>query len=105
MPAEESDSLSQRIYVGNLPFETTEEDLSAQFKAYGELISVALPTDRDTGRPRGFGFIEMSSEDASKAIEGLNGTDFGGRSMSVSEARAREERGSSAPRGGGYNRR
>jgi RNA recognition motif-containing protein len=105
MPAEESDSLSQRIYVGNLPFETTEEDLSAKFKAYGELISVALPTDRDTGRPRGFGFIEMSSEDASKAIEGLNGTDFGGRSMSVSEARAREERGSSAPRGGGYNRR
>ena len=97
--------MSQRIYVGNLPFEATEEDLSAKFQVYGEVLSVALPTDRDTGRPRGFGFVEMSSEDASKAIDGLNGQDFGGRSMNVNEARAREERGDSGPRGGGYNRR
>jgi RNA recognition motif-containing protein len=97
--------MSQRIYVGNLPFEATEEDLSTKFQVYGEVLSVALPTDRDTGRPRGFGFVEMSSEDASKAIDGLNGTDFGGRSMNVTEARAREERGDSGPRGGGYSRR
>jgi RNA recognition motif-containing protein len=97
--------LSQRIYVGNLPFDATEEDLSAKFSAYGDVISIALPTDRETGRPRGFGFVEMSSESASKAIEGLNGTDFGGRSISVNEAREREERGPSGPRGSGYNRR
>ena len=67
------------------------------FSAHGEVLSCALPTDRDTGRPRGFGFIEMSNEDAAKAIQVLDGTDFGGRSLNVNEARPRQDRG-----GGGY---
>jgi len=97
--------MSQRIYVGNLPFDATENDVSAKFTAYGEVISIALPTDRETGRPRRFGFVEMSAEDASKAIAALDGTDLGGRAINVSEARERKERGHSGPRGGGYSRR
>lgn len=99
--------MTKRIHVGNLPFNATESELSAKFAAYGEVISIALPTDRETGRPRGFGFIEMSNEDATKAIAALNGTDLGGRSINVSEAREREERGNSGSYGGGggYNRR
>jgi RNA recognition motif-containing protein len=100
--------MTKRIHVGNLPFSATETELSAKFSAYGEVISIALPTDRETGRPRGFGFIEMSNEDATKAIDALNGADLGGRSMNVSEAREREDRGNSGSYGGGgggYNRR
>ena len=93
--------MTQRIYVGNLPFSATEGDLTQKFSAYGNVVSTALPTDRETGRPRGFGFIEMSSEDAQKAIAGLNGADFGGRAMNVNEARAREDSGMR----GGYERR
>lgn len=80
----------QKIYVGNLPFQATEAEVEQLFSAYGEVVSVALPTDRETGRPRGFGFVEMSSEDATKAIAALNGKDFGGRSLNVNEARPRE---------------
>ena len=94
--------MAQRIYVGNLPFDATERDLQAKFAAYGEVVSIALPTDRATGRPRGFGFVEMASEDATKAIAGLNGADFGGRAMAVNEAREREQRSNS---GGGYGPR
>ncbi len=83
----------QRIYVGNLPFDATERDLQTKFAEYGEVVSIAIPTDRETGRPRGFGFVEMSGDDAAKAIAGLNGSDFGGRSMTVNEAREREARG------------
>jgi len=90
--------MSQRIYVGNLPYSSSEEEVEQLFGQYGEVISCALPTDRETGRPRGFGFVEMSNEDATKAIEALDGTDFGGRSLAVSEARPRQDRG---PRGGG----
>ncbi len=89
--------MAQKIYVGNLPFETSEGAVEQLFGTYGEVASVALPTDRETGRPRGFGFVEMSSEDAAKAIAALNGTDFGGRALNVNEARPRETSG-----GGGY---
>ncbi|MDA0351648.1 MAG: RNA-binding protein [Chloroflexi bacterium] len=93
--------MSQRIYVGNFPYSATEEEVEKLFGQYGEVISCALPTDRETGRPRGFGFVEMSNEDAAKAIQALDGTDFGGRSLAVSEARPREDRGGSRGGGGG----
>ena len=78
--------------MGNLPYTASEEEVEKLFATYGEVLSCALPTDRDTGRPRGFGFIEMSNEDAAKAIQGLDGTDLGGRSLNVNEARPREDR-------------
>jgi cold-inducible RNA-binding protein len=90
--------LAQRIYVGNLPFSAREEEVRNLFAAYGEVVTVVLPTDRETGRPRGFGFVEMSNEDAQKAIDALNGADFGGRALNVNVAREREER---RPGGGG----
>ncbi len=93
--------MSQRIYVGNFPYTATEEEVEQLFGQHGEVISVALPTDRETGRPRGFGFVEMSNEDAAKAIESLDGTDFGGRSLAVSEARPRQDRDAGGG-GGGY---
>ena len=88
---------NQRIYVGNLPFSAREDDIRELFAQYGEVISVALPTDRETGRPRGFGFVEMEGDSAQKAIDALNGRDFGGRQLNINQAREREER----PRGGG----
>lgn len=91
----------QKIYVGNLPFQSTEAEVEQLFSAYGEVVSVALPTDRETGRPRGFGFVEMANEDAAKAIAALNGKDFGGRSLNVNEARPREA-GGGGRGGGGY---
>ncbi len=87
-----------KIYVGNLSFQTTESELSAAFSAHGEVQSASLVMDRDTGRPRGFGFVEMNDADARKAIESLNGTDLGGRTITVNEAKPREDRGGS--RGG-----
>lgn len=97
--------MNQRIYVGNLPFTSREDDIRELFGQYGEVLSVALPTDRETGRPRGFGFVEMSGDDANKAIDALNGTDFGGRALNVNLAREREERprGSSGGGGGRYS--
>ena len=103
--------MAQKIYVGNLPYEAEEASVRDLFATHGEVISVALPTDRETGRPRGFGFIEMSSEDAAKAIQALDGTDFGGRSLNVNEARPRGEGGGGggyrgdSRSGGGYDRR
>jgi hypothetical protein len=82
--------LVQKIYVGNLPFSAREADVESLFAQYGEVVSVAVPTDRETGRVRGFAFVEMSNEDATKAIAGLNGTDFGGRALNVNEAKPRE---------------
>lgn len=79
-----------KIYVGNLPFKITEEDVRAHFEAYGEVQSVNLISDRETGRPRGFGFVEM--ENAEAAIKELDGKDFGGRNLRVNEARERKER-------------
>ena len=79
------------LYVGNLPFETTEEDLRQLFGQYGTVVNVQLIKHRDTGRSRGFGFVEMS-DGAEAAIQATNGMDYGGRQMTVNEARPREER-------------
>ena len=77
------------IYVGNLPFTASEDEVRDLFAAYGEVESVRLISDRDTGRPRGFGFVTMGSNEASKAIEALNGTDMGGRTLRINEAQER----------------
>ena len=82
-------SLAQRIYVGNLPYEARESEVEELFAAHGEVISVALPTDRETGRARGFGFVEMADEDATKAISALDGSTFQGRRLNVDAARGR----------------
>ncbi|TIH18549.1 RNA-binding protein [Marinifilum sp. JC120] len=84
--------MSKNIYVGNLPWSASEEDVRAAFEEFGEVVSVKLINDRETGRPRGFGFVEMEDNGAIKAIESLDGTDFGGRNLKVNEARPREER-------------
>ncbi|MFZ1098916.1 MAG: RNA-binding protein [Steroidobacteraceae bacterium] len=99
-----------KIYVGNLPFTTTDEELRTLFSQHGTVESVSLPTDRETGRPRGFAFVEMSQADASRAIQSLNGKDLGGRPLRVNEAedkpRARGGGGGGARgAGGGGNRR
>ncbi|HEX9732006.1 MAG TPA: RNA-binding protein [Thermoanaerobaculia bacterium] len=88
--------MPQRIYVGNLPYTATDGELRQMFGEYGEVESVHLVTDRDTGRPRGFGFVEMTNG-ADEAIRALDSTEMGGRSLKVNEARPREDR----PRGGG----
>jgi cold-inducible RNA-binding protein len=92
--------MSSKLYVGNLPFSSTEESLTEAFSAFGTVNSVKIITDRDTGRSKGFAFVEMGDDDsAQKAIEGLNGSDFGGRSLKISEARPQEPR-SGGGRGG-----
>src|SRR5687768_4989101 len=91
--------MGKKLYVGNLPFSATEETLSAMFAQCGTVESAKIITDRDTGRSKGFGFVEMSSdEEAQAAINQFNGADNGGRAMTVNEARPMENRG---PRGGG----
>jgi RNA recognition motif-containing protein len=97
-------SMSKRIYVGNLSFQTTEHDLSALFEQIGQVESVNIITDRDTGRSKGFAFVEMADEDAEKAIARLNGMEVGGRSLTVNEARPREERGGRGGAGGDRGR-
>jgi len=90
------------IYVGNLSFETGDAELRAAFEAHGEVTSASVITDRETGRSRGFGFVEMPSADQARAaIQALNGTELGGRSLNVNEARPRgESRGGSGGGGG-----
>jgi len=83
-----------KIYVGNLPFSANEAQVRELFAAHGTVESVALINDRETGRPRGFGFVEMPRADAARAIQSLNGKDMGGRPLRVNEAQER-------PRGGG----
>ncbi|MCH1410260.1 MAG: RNA-binding protein [Verrucomicrobiales bacterium] len=79
-----------KMYVGNLSFDTTKEELETLFGQHGEVTDVHLPTDRDTGRPRGFGFVTMDSAGAMEsAIENIDGTEFGGRTLKVNEARPR----------------
>ena len=80
-------SMTKKIYVGNLPFSTTEDDLSALFQQVGPVESVSIITDRDTGRSKGFGFVAMNETDADKAIAMLHGQDFNGRALTVNEAR------------------
>jgi RNA recognition motif-containing protein len=86
------------IYVGNLPFSATEAEVRSLFEQHGAVQSVKMVNDRETGRPRGFGFVDMSPSDAQKAIGALNGFDMGGRPLRINEAREREAR---PPRQGG----
>ena len=93
--------MSAQLFVGNLSFSITENDLQDAFAAHGTVVEANLMMDRATGRPRGFGFVTMSTpEEAQKAIEALNGKDLAGRTLTVNIARPREER----PGGGGGNR-
>jgi RNA recognition motif-containing protein len=101
--------MSSKLFVGNLSFDTTENDLQDAFAAHGTVTETNLMMDRATGRPRGFGFVTMSSpEEAQKAIEALNGKSVGGRALTVNIARPREERsgggGERRQHGGGPNR-
>ena len=85
--------MAKRIYVGNLPFSATDHEVQELFEAYGSVNSVHLVTDRETGRPRGFGFVEMeNAEEADEAISKLNQSQMGGRTLNVNEARPREDR-------------
>lgn len=83
----------KNLYVGNLPHSTTESQLRSTFEAHGAVDKVTIVTDRDTGRSRGFGFVEMSNaEEADKAIAALNGTDLGGRTLTINEAKPKTDR-------------
>lgn len=81
----------KKIYVGNLPFSATEDEIRQLFAEHGTVQSVALITDRHSGQPRGFGFVEMDGSGADAAIQALNGAELGGRSLNVNEARPRTE--------------
>jgi len=95
----------KNIFVGNLDFNTSEDELRQLFEAHGQVDRVAIMTDRDTGRSRGFGFVEMSSaEDGEKAIAALNGSQVGGRTLNVNEARPKPERSGGGGGGGGRGR-
>jgi RNA recognition motif-containing protein len=95
--------MNRKLFVGNLPFQTTEADLETLFAAAGEVASVTVMRDRETGRARGFAFVEMASDDAAEnAIRELNNSSYGGRNLSVNEARPQEaRRGGFAGAGGG----
>jgi RNA recognition motif-containing protein len=91
--------MAKNLYVGNLPYQTTADDLREAFSKFGTVVRSQVVSDRETGRSRGFGFVEMA-DGGEQAIEGMNGTDFQGRTLTVNEARPREER--SGGGGGGY---
>ncbi|MGD9115757.1 MAG: RNA-binding protein [Dehalococcoidia bacterium] len=96
-----------KLYVGNLSYDVSEDELAAEFGSYGEVSSIAIPSDRVSGRPRGFAFVEMASKaEAEAAIEGLNGKTFKDRTIVVNESRPRSDNrgGGYGNRGGGYNR-
>src|SRR5918992_3143606 len=97
--------MSTKLYVGNLPFETSEADLQSLFAQAGAVETVNVIRDRDTGRARGFAFVEMANQtDAQSAIAQLNEKPFGGRTLTVNEARPQEQRGGGGGFGGGQNR-
>lgn len=87
--------MATSIYVGNLPWSASEEDLTRMFSEHGEVLSAKIIMDRETGRSRGFGFVEMEKDDAERAISAINGTDMGGRSLKVNQAQPKQPR---APR-------
>ena len=94
------------IYVGNLSYDVTEEDLQDVFQEYGTVKRVKLPTDRETGKVRGFGFVEMANDDEeAAAIEALDGAEWMNREIKVNKAKPREDRGGRSGGGGGHNRR
>jgi RNA recognition motif-containing protein len=84
-----------KLYVGNLPFSATEESVRNLFAPHGTVEKISLITDRDTGRPRGFGFVEMSNSDASRAMQALNGKELDGRALKINEAQDRPRTGGS----------
>ena len=84
--------MTKSLYVGNLPWSATEEEVRNLFATHGNVSSVKLVSDRETGRARGFGFVEMDDADASAAVEALNGTNFGGRTLRVNEAQPKPQR-------------
>ena len=84
--------MSKSIYVGNLPWSATEDEVRSLFAVHGNVSSVKLVSDRETGRARGFGFVEMDATDASSAMEALDGTNFGGRTLRVNEAQPKAPR-------------
>ncbi|RZU99313.1 RNA recognition motif domain-containing protein [Spiribacter vilamensis] len=86
------------IYVGNLPFSASEDEVRDLFANYGEVKEVRMISDRETGRPRGFGFVRMDPAQADAAIEALNGTDMGGRTLRINEAQDRKPGGGGGPR-------
>lgn len=93
--------MGKKLFVGNVPYNVTEDELKSAFSEAGEVASVAIITDKMTGRPRGFVFVEMATEEgAQKAIETMNGKEVGGRALNVNEAKPREDR----PSNGGYGR-
>ena len=99
--------MSKKLYVGNLSFSSTEDDVRNAFSAFGEVHSVSLITDRETGRLRGFGFVEMNDEGAMAAVEALDGQSFQGRNLKINEAQERPKRSfdnNSRPGGGGGRR-
>ena len=106
--------MTKRIFVGNLSYQTTESDLTTLFEQAGEVESASIITDRDSGRSKGFAFVEMGNEAADKAIAQFNGTELNGRALTVNEARPREDRSNNgggrrsfsggAKDRGGYNR-
>ena len=95
--------MAYKLFVGGLPFSTTQEELEQAFAEHGTVVSATIITDRDTGRSKGFGFVEFENEeDGKKAVEAFNGKEFNGRTITVNEARPKEDRGDRG--GGGYNR-
>jgi len=90
-----------KIYVGNLPFTATDAEIRTLFSQHGTVESISIPTDRETGRPRGFGFVEMNQSDASRAIQNLNGKEMGGRALRVNEAQDKPRTGGGGGRSGG----
>ena len=97
--------MGKKLYVGNLPYNVSSSDLEAMFSPFGAVQSAQVIEDRETGRSKGFGFVEMGSDkDAQAAITGLNGQDHGGRPLTVNEAKPREDRGGGGGGGGGYGR-
>src|ERR1017187_8411529 len=96
----------KNIFVGNLSFGATEDSLRSLFAAYGTVERASVVTDRDTGQPRGFGFVEMTNDaEGDKAIAALNGTDFDGRTLNINEARPKAERSGGGGGGGGFGRK
>ena len=95
----------KKLYVGNLPFSATEAEVTELFEKHGTVHSVALINDRETGRPRGFGFVELDDDAAQAAIDALNGYNMGGRDLNVNEAQERRPRSGGGFGGGGGGRR
>lgn len=92
--------MAKTLYVGNLPWTVTNDDLSGAVSQHAEVISTRIATDRETGRSRGFGFVEVADEKAQGVIDALNGAEWGGRALTVNEARPREGRPTGGFRGG-----